>query len=59
MHYVGTSGFSYPKWKGAFYRSYVNNDPPPEESDEAALNAVTGLYQAALANLKKKIEGGS
>ncbi len=47
------------EWKGAFYRSYVNNDPPPEENDEAALKAVTGLYQAALGNLKKKLEGGS
>lgn len=47
------------EWKAAFYRSYGLNDPPPEESDEAALKAVTGLYQAALANLKKKIEGGS
>lgn len=47
------------EWKGAFYRSYVNNDPPPEENDEAAVKAVTGLYQAALANLKKKLEGGS
>ena len=47
------------EWKGAFYRSYMNNDPPPEESDEAAVKAVTGLYQAALGNLKKKLEGGS
>lgn len=47
------------EWKGAFYRSYVNNDPPPEENDEAAVKAVTGLYQAALGNLKKKLEGGS
>lgn len=47
------------EWKGAFYRSYVNNDPPPEENDEAAVKAVTGLYQTALANLKKKVEGGS
>lgn len=47
------------EWKGAFYRSYVNNDPPPEESDEAAVKAVTGLYQAAFGNLKKKVEGGS
>ena len=46
------------EWKGAFYRSYVNNDPPPEENDEAAVKAVTGLYQAALGNLKKKLEGG-
>lgn len=47
------------EWKAAFYRSYGLNDPPPEENDEAAVKAVTGLYQAALANLKKKIEGGS
>lgn len=47
------------EWRGAFYRSYVNNDPPPEQNDEAAVKAVTGLYQAALANLKKKVEGGS
>jgi Polyketide cyclase / dehydrase and lipid transport len=47
------------EWKAAFYRSYGLNDPPPEESDEAAVKAVTGLYEASLANLKKKIEGGS
>lgn len=56
---TGDASKSKVEWKGAFYRSYVNNDPPPEESDEAALKAVTGLYQAALANLKKKVEGGS
>lgn len=56
---TGDAAKSKVEWKGAFYRSYVNNDPPPEESDEAALKAVTGLYQAALANLKKKLEGGS
>ena len=40
-------------WKGAFYRGYRNNDPPAELSDEAAVAAVTGLYQAGLAHLKK------
>lgn len=56
---TGDASKSKVEWKGAFYRSYGLNDPPPEENDEAAVKAVTGLYQAALANLKKKIEGGS
>jgi len=46
------------EWRGAFYRGYVNNDPPPELSDEAAVNAVTGIYKAGLDALKKKLEGG-
>lgn len=46
------------EWKGAFYRGYVNNDPPPELNDEAAIKAVTGVYESGLAALKKKLEGG-
>jgi Polyketide cyclase / dehydrase and lipid transport len=46
------------EWKGAFYRGYVNNDPPPELSDEAAVTAITGVYKAGLAALKAKVEGG-
>lgn len=46
------------EWKGAFYRGYPNNDPPPELSDEAAIKAVTDLYKSGLAALKAKIEGG-
>jgi hypothetical protein len=45
-------------WKGAFYRGYVNNDPPPELNDEAAVKAVTGIYKSGLEALKKKLEGG-
>lgn len=45
------------EWKGAFYRGYVNNDPPPELSDEAAVKAITGVYKDGLAALKKKVEG--
>lgn len=52
-------GKSKVEWRGAFYRAYTKNDPPPDQNDEAAVKAVTGLYQAALANLKKKVEGGS
>ncbi len=45
------------EWKGAFYRGFMNNDPPPELSDEASLKAVTGVYKDGLAALKAKLEG--
>jgi hypothetical protein len=44
------------EWRGAFYRGYPNNDPPPDKNDEAAVKAVTGVYQSGLANLKKLVE---
>ena len=44
------------EWRGAFYRGFPNNDPPPEQNDEAAVKAVTGVYQSGLANLKKLAE---
>ena len=50
-------GRSVVSWQGAFYRGYPNNDPPPELNDEAAIKAVTGLYNAGLDNLKAVIEG--
>lgn len=46
-------------WKGAFYRGYPNNDPPEALNDEAAVNAVTGLYKAGLAGLKELVESKS
>ncbi len=49
-------GKSVVEWRGAFYRGYPNNDPPPELNDDAALKAVTTLYRAGLDNLKKKVE---
>lgn len=45
------------EWRGAFYRGHPNNDPPPNQNDEAAVKAVTGVYQSGLANLKQLIEG--
>ncbi|MFD1343028.1 SRPBCC family protein [Litorisediminicola beolgyonensis] len=41
-------GGSTVEWRGAFYRGYPNNDPPPELSDEAAIAGVTGVYKAGL-----------
>lgn len=44
------------EWKGAFYRGYMNNDPPPELNDDAALKAVADVYKSGLAALKAKVE---
>lgn len=52
------NGKSTIEWKGAFYRGYVNNDPPPELSDEAAIKAVQAFQKEGLEALKKKLEGG-
>lgn len=52
-------GKSVVEWKGAFYRGFMNNDPPPELSDEAAVAAVNGVYTTGLTALKKKAEGGN
>jgi len=45
------------EWRGAFYRGFPNNDPPPDQNDEAAVKAVTGVYTSGLQNLKKLVEG--
>jgi hypothetical protein len=49
-------GKSTVEWRGAFYRGYPNNDPPPELNDEAAIKAVTAVYHKGLESLKKKVE---
>ena len=49
-------GTSTATWKGGFYRSWGKNNPPPEQNDEAANKAVTGTYEAGLANIKKLAE---
>ncbi len=41
-------GGSLIEWRGAFYRGFPNNDPPPELNDAAAIAAVTGVYRAGL-----------
>lgn len=52
-------GKSMVEWKGAFYRGYVNNDPPPELNDAAAIKAVTAYQKEGLDGLKAKIETGN
>lgn len=46
------------KWMGRFYRVYKLNPPiPPGQDDKSALDAINGVYDAGLANLKKVAEG--
>ena len=47
-------GGSVIEWRGAFYRGFPNNDPPENLNDEAAVAAVTGVYQAGLDALVEK-----
>lgn len=53
---AGDGGTTVVEWRGAFYRKYMNNDPPKGEDDEAALSAITGVYKSGLANLKAIME---
>ena len=53
------NGKSIVEWRGAFSRSYLKSDPPPEQSDDAAIAAVRAFQEASLASLKRKIENGS
>ncbi len=47
------------EWKSAFYRGYMNNDPPADLNDEASEKGVSAWVKASLQNLKNKVEKGS
>ncbi len=49
-------GKSKVEWRGAFYRGYPNDNPPPELSDDAAIAAVQALYRKGLDYLKFDVE---
>lgn len=53
---AGDAGGSKVEWSGAFYRSFMTNNPPPEQNDAAAFAAVTTLYKECLASLKTLAE---
>ncbi|GAB4513067.1 MAG: SRPBCC family protein [Roseibium sp.] len=52
----GKDGGSLVEWRGAFYRGYPNNDPPEHLNDEAAVAAVTAVYEAGLNALGSHFE---
>jgi Polyketide cyclase / dehydrase and lipid transport len=43
-------------WEAAFYRGYMNNDPPPNLSDSASLKAVNLYMSKRLSALKAKLD---
>jgi mxaD protein len=43
-------------WTGRFKRKNLEESPPDTESDKAATDAISGVYQSGLANLKKILE---
>lgn len=49
-------GKSKVSWKAAYYRAYMNNNPPEEMNEDAANNAVTTVLKEGLENLKKLAE---
>lgn len=46
-------------WVATYYRGYVNNNPPAELNEEAADEAVTGIFKAGLTNLAKKFDSSA
>jgi mxaD protein len=43
-------------WSGRFKRKNVGDNPADTENDKAAVDAITGVYQSGLDNLKKRVE---
>lgn len=57
MYVKEVDGGTEVKWRGKFYRSFMNNPPVPEGlSDEDAVAAVKSVYTIGLENLKNMLE---
>lgn len=64
-HYTSTfvvksagKGKSTVMWTGHFKRKNVGDNPGDTENDKAAVDAINGVYQGGLDNLKKMAEAG-
>jgi len=44
------------EWRGAFYRAFMGNNPPPEQNDDASKKAIMGVYRGGLDALKILLE---
>lgn len=44
------------RWTGTFKRKNTADNPPDDQTDEAAKKVITGIYSSGLANLKKQVE---
>ncbi|MCX4190477.1 SRPBCC family protein [Methylophaga sp. OBS3] len=57
MYVKEVDGGTEVKWRGKFYRSFMDNPPVPEgQSDSDAVDAVTAVYKAGLENMKTVLE---
>jgi len=43
-------------WVGTFKRKNSADNPPEDQTDEAARKVIAGIYSSGLANLKKQVE---
>ncbi len=43
-------------WAGTFKRKNSADNPPDDQTDDAAKKVITGIYSSGLANLKKQVE---
>lgn len=43
-------------WVGTFKRKNAAENPPEDQTDEAARKVIAGIYSSGLANLKKQVE---
>jgi hypothetical protein len=43
-------------WTGTFKRKNAADNPPDDQTDDAAKKVITGIYSSGLANLKKQVE---
>lgn len=50
------AGGSKVEWKAAYYRWFLNNNPPEGQNEEAANSTVEKIYKEGLANLKAVVE---
>lgn len=57
MYVKEVDGGTEVKWRGKFYRSFMDNPPVPEgQADQDAVDTITGVYTAGLENLKTMLE---
>ena len=53
----GKDGGSTVTWSAKFTRKNPADNPPADETDDAAVKLITGVFEGGLANLKKISEG--
>ncbi|MEX0615755.1 MAG: SRPBCC family protein [Methylophaga sp.] len=57
MYVKEVDGGTEVKWRGKFYRSFMDNPPVPEgQSDSEAVEAITAVYTSGLEGLKNVLE---